>query len=475
MLRREPLVFVPWIGVRPVKKLLLLVVGLGIAVAGGIGWFASRTAPAVDPATCAFATVEFGNLSEVITATGSVQPRDVFTVGTDMGGKVVAVLADFNQVIEEGDVLLRLDDERARDRARVASLAGEAAHAALRQAEAQQATAKRVLERERNRSPEVRRQVDLDVLEGNFRTAEAALEAAKVKVREADEVRHQADQALRRLTIRAPVLGDNDPISAAPTSLARPGVGEIVPDVPSSRQKRSFVVLDRNVTLNQIIGPPSSGNLFTLAGDLERVQVVTQVAEGDALKVMPGLSARFTVAGADEPVFTGKVEEVRLTPAADRGAIFYKVIVEASNQRDPATRAWRLRPGQTASVEIVRRAHTGTWKVPAAALQFHPDNALLSDAARARAQRGPELPHPEQWRTVWTLGEDQRPWPIFVRIGGKNSQGEEGIQDGQFTEALEWGPDLPTPPSRSDPSTCPRLLTAASAGSTWLTAPKIKL
>jgi multidrug efflux pump subunit AcrA (membrane-fusion protein) len=249
----------------------------------------------------------------------------------------------------------------------------------------------------------------------------------------------------------------------------------VSPDGTPSQQRRSFLVLDRNVTLNQIVGPPASGSLFTLAGDLEHVQIVTQVAEGDALKVTTGQEARFTVAGADDPIFTGKVEEVRLTPANDRGAIFYKVIVDAHNQRDAGTRSWRLRPGQTASVEIVRRAHKGVWKVPVAALQFQPDDAFLSDAARARLRTGPAAPDRDGWRTVWTLSADQRPWPIFVRIGGKNARGDEGIQDGQFTEALDWDVDGNPAPDPHDPATHPRLLTGISGTVSWLTAPKIKL
>jgi HlyD family secretion protein len=457
-----------------VKRLLLVLVGVGLVVAGSIWWFAGRREPRVDPAACAFATVEFGNLAEIISATGSVQPREIYTVGTEMGGKVVAVLADYNQVVEEGDVLVRLDDERARDRVRMARLATEAARAALRQAEAQRDTAAKVLERERKRDPEIRRQVDLDVLEGNLRTADAALEAAQVKVREGEEAHHQAEQSLRKMAICAPVLASGD-YALAPVreSLQRPGVGSVAPDGTPSQQRRSFLVLDRNVTLNQIVGPPASASLFTLAGDLDRVQVVTQVAEGDALKVTTGQEARFTVAGTDEPVFTGKVEETRLTPAADRGAIFYKVIVEARNQRDPSTNAWRLRPGQTASVEIVRRAHKGVWKVPAAALQFQPEDALLSEAARARLHSGPAAADRDGWRTVWALDDEQRPWPIFVRIGGKNSTHEEGIQDGQYTEAIEWDTGLMPVPDPHDPATHPRLLTGITGSTSWL--PKIKL
>jgi HlyD family secretion protein len=235
------------------------------------------------------------------------------------------------------------------------------------------------------------------------------------------------------------------------------------------------VVLDRRVTLGQVVGPPASAQLFTLAAGLDPVQVIAQVAEGDVAKVARGQRARFTAAGADEPVFPGRVEEVRPVPANDRGAIFYQAVIEAHNSRDSTTGEWRLRPGLTASVEIVRRAHEGAWKVPAAALDFQPDDALLTDAARAKLRQGPPAPA-DHWRTVWDLGADNHPWPVFVRVGGRDGRGEEGIQEGPFTEALGWDPGLRPAPDARDPATLPRLITGTpgwhKAG--WFTAPNIK-
>jgi HlyD family secretion protein len=237
------------------------------------------------------------------------------------------------------------------------------------------------------------------------------------------------------------------------------------------------VVLERRAALNQMVGPPESAHLFTLAGDLERVQVVAQVAEGDVAKVTRGLKATFTVTGAaeGEPALDGKVEEVRLTPASDRGAVFYKVVIEARNEREPRTGEWRLRPGQTVSVDIVRRAHESAWKMPAAAFTFQPDEAVQSEAARARLRQWQSLPHHDQWRTVWVAGADQRPWPLFIRVGGRDGRGEDGIQDGQWTEVLQWDPQLSPAPDPRDPSTWPRPVIGLTPRKSWLSPPQIKL
>jgi HlyD family secretion protein len=302
----------------------------------------------------------------------------------------VAVLADFNQVVEEGDVLLRLDDRPARDRLRQADVGIEAARAGVKQAQAARDTAQRALDRERQRAPEVRQQAAIDLAEGQLRIAEAALEAAQVRVREAEEGRRQAEWGLHQTAVYAPVLGPAPEGSPHSTQdPPRPGVGTLAGDGNVPPHRRSFVVLERKVALNQVIGPGTAAgagaHLFTLAGDLERVQVVALVAEADVYKVARGMRAQFTLGGAPEgePAFSGKVEEVRLAPASDHGAVFYQVLIDARNERDPATGEWKLRPGQTASVEIFRRLREHTWKLPAAALTFQPDESVQSEAAAA--------------------------------------------------------------------------------------------
>jgi HlyD family secretion protein len=461
-----------------VKKLLTLLVLIGLALAGAAWWWSYEHDRAAEAENYTLTAVEYGPLTELVSATGVVGPRDVYTVGSEAAGKVTAVLADFNQVVEEGEVLARLDDRVARDRVAQARLGVELAQAGLRQAQAARDNAERLVERERKRSPEVRRQSDVELVEGNLRSADAALEGARIKVREAEEGRRQAEYALSLTEIRAPVLAHPGDTAASGSAPARGGVGALAPEGAAPRQRRTFVVLDRKVSVNQLIGPPVSAQLFTLAGDLEHVQVAAQVVEGDVVKVQRGQKARFTISGNSdtEPAIEGKVAEVRLVPASDHGAVYYKAVVEARNERDPASGEWKLRPGQTASVDILRRAHEKAWKMPAAALNFQPDDAALTEAARAKLHRNQERPDHELWRAVWVAGPDHKPWPVFVRTGGKNAKSEEGIQDGQFTEVLEWDPELRPAPDPNNPAGWPRpIIGMPPARKGWFTPPQVKL
>jgi HlyD family secretion protein len=439
------------------KKLFTLFTLIAAALAAAGWWLAAGANKTPDPEEFTFATAEYGRAAETVGATGVVQSREVFPVGTELAGKVVEICADFNQVVAEGDVLLRLDDRAARQRLKQADVGVALARVALKQAEAARDTAGKAYERERTRPAEVRRQADLDVVESQLRATEVAVEAAGVRVQEAEEARRQAQLVLDETVVRVPVLAEvPEGSSGTAASTAYNGVGSLSPEAATERPRRSFVVLERKATLNQQLAPPASGHLFTLAGGLEHMQVLAQVAEGDVGKVTRGQPVEFTVSGGDAgPSFRGRVEDVRLTPASDRGAVFYKVLIEVDNVRDPATNEWRLRPGQTATVDVLRRVHESVWKVPAAALNFQPEGEL-SGPAKAKLATWQARPDFAQWRAVWVLGADGKPQPCFVRVGGKGASGDAGVQDGQSAEVLEWEPGVA--PRPDDVARYPRLI-----------------
>jgi hypothetical protein len=228
--------------------------------------------------------------------------------------------------------------------------------------------------------------------------------------------------------------------------------------------KRTFTIIDRKVVAGQLIAPPASAQLFTLATPLFRMHVHAQVSENDIGKVQPRQVATFTVYAytEEEARFTGKVLEIR-QPNNVHGAVFYDTIIDAANQRDPKTGEWQLRPGMTAAVDIVVRKHTDVWKVPTAALSLQLDEYYQTEAARSKLTQWQSQGDRDEWKPVWNLDSQGRPWPVFVRVGGRNASGETGIEDGQFVEVLEWDPQLGFKPDPSKPAVYPQLVTGAPA------------
>lgn len=437
------------------KKLLIVLVLVALALAGVAYWLSSPRYRNGSEELFTFAAVERGSLSETVGGTGGVQPFEVVIIGSELSGRVVEINADFNDTVTEGLVLARLDDRMARRKLEQADIAIRLAQTDVERARAQRNGARDTVALLEKLPENAGYKKDLIAARAALNAAEATVRAAELKVEEAEEARRQADLGLKLTVIKVPT------IERSGTKPEPSGIGTVEVDGSTSREKRQYVVMDRKISLNQLIAPPISGQLFTLTSDLGQVQLQVLIAEGDISKVRVGQEADFTVSAYSEgdQHFRGRVAEIRMLPANELGAVFYRVLLDARNEKDPETAGvWKLRPGMTAAVDIIRRRHNDVWKMPNSALNVQLDVLHQTEAARAKLARWQERPDRDLWKQVWTVGEHRKPWPLFVRVGGKNSMGETGIRDAQFSEILEWDPELTPSPDPANPATWPRVI-----------------
>ncbi|HEY1861437.1 MAG TPA: efflux RND transporter periplasmic adaptor subunit [Gemmataceae bacterium] len=455
------------------RKLLVVLVGLTAVLAGFAAWVSHNPMSAETGEGYVLAPVEYGTLFDPISATGIVQPRELFTVGTELAGKVVEVVADRNHIVAEGDVLLRLDDTLAIENRTKAERAIAAAKAQWEGAMSTLAAAKTYRQKIQDLPESVGLRKELDSAQYQEQSARANVHAAEVQIEIAEDGYRMAGLAVNRCTVRVPVLE-----TPSPGQESRAGVGRLAAEGSQSTSKRTFVVLDRKVSLNQQIGPPVSAQLFTLAEDLAHVRVHAQVAEGDIGKVRAKMDARFTVSAYSdsENQFTGIVGEIHWLPTSQHGAVFYEVIIDADNQRDPVSGEWMLKPGMTASVDLVTRKREHVCKMPAAALNLQLDDSQISKEAKTKLESGQEKYPADPWRPVWILGADQKPWPIFVRVASPGSTNGGG-SDEQFEQVLEWEAELSPKPDVHHPARLPRVIIRAPvpANNEFFKLPKVKL
>lgn len=440
-----------------VKKLLITLVLVAVGLAGVAYWISSSHYRNGHEDLFTFAAVERGPLSETVGGTGIVQPSEVVIIGSELSGRVIEINADFNDRVAEGAVLARLDDRMARRKFEQAEIAVRLAQADVERAKAQRDGARNTAALLEKLPENAGYKKDLIVARAALSAAEATVRAAELKVEEAEEARRQADLGLKLTVIRVPT------IERSGTKPEPSGMGIVELEGGPTRDKRSYVVMDRKISLNQLISPPTTGQLFTLTSDLGQVLLQVLIAEGDISKVRVGQEADFTVSAYSEgdTHFRAKVAEIRMLPANELGAVFYRVILEAPNQKDGDTAGvWKLRPGMTAAVDIIRRQHKDVWKMPNSALSFHLDVPHQTEAARAKLAHWQERPDRDLWKPVWVMDEHHKPWPLLVRTGGKNSAGETGIRDTQFSEVLEWDPEI-TPPEPGKPESWPRVIISA--------------
>ncbi|MGE3808485.1 MAG: efflux RND transporter periplasmic adaptor subunit [Gemmataceae bacterium] len=435
-------------GQNAVKK-LFLIIGVCIALLVGFTYWLSPG----NSQEVVFSTepVVLGNLAEVVSTTGPLSPVEVTLVSSLIPGNVKHIYpnADFNHHVEEGEPLVLLDQQHAQAKLHQAEAAVTSAKADLSRARAARDAAKVAVDiQQQLRDKMIGKIEDYEEAKYKFASAKAAVEAAESMIERAKAALREAQLGVEYTVIRAPAAG---------------------------------IIIDRNVIEGQNVGPQLPKPLFTIASDLGRMQVIAQVVEGDISKVRAGMQAEFTVyAYTDDDVkFEGKVKQIRYMPTNVQGAVFYPTIIEVENRRVADSnqyvasllavsrfgplhsmawyrlvpeKTWMLRPGMTATVEIVRRRHLDVWKVPTEALNFVLEDDYKSSEAEARYKKmKKQFASKENWQPIWIEDpKTKRPWPVFVRVRGVNSNGDTGIKDGHYNEVLEWEPDY-TPNPASPP------------------------
>ena len=315
--------------------ILLLLVGAGW---GGWTWW-SKANEAPPEARYQFDTVTVGDVTQTVTANGTVNPVNLVNVGTQVSGTVKVLKADFNDKVKAGQVLLELDPTT--NQAAVEQSEGELANAeaTLRLARAEEARMKELFGQEY-----VSRQ-DLD-------KAVQAREAAEAQVRTARGKLMRDRANLGYTVIRSPVAG---------------------------------VVVSREVDLGQTVAASfQTPTLFKIARDLSRMQIDSNVAEADIGKVRMGQVVRFSVDAFPDRKFEGRVQQIRLAPITQQNVVTYNVVVEVNNP-DLA-----LMPGMTAYLSIVTDQAENALLVPNAALRFRPPEPASKPAGANGGQARPQ-------------------------------------------------------------------------------------
>ncbi len=294
-----------------------------------------------------------GDVRRIVAASGAVRALVTVEVGSQLSGQIAELMADYNDTVEAGQVIARLDPQTYETRVREAEASRATAAASL---ELQRASLARVqatlreaqLEYDRMATLQARgtvAQSALDTAETALAAAQAELGVARAQITNAQAVLAQRDATLEgaridleRTTIRAPING---------------------------------VVVDRAVDVGQTVAASLSAPvLFTIAQDLGQVQIDAQVDEADIGQIQQGQAVRFTVDAHPDTELTGRVEQIRLAPEILNNVVTYTVVVSASNPGQ------RLLPGMTANMDIITGERTDVLVVGNGALRFRPSPAL---------------------------------------------------------------------------------------------------
>ena len=346
------------------------------------------------------------NIQNSITATGSVEPVDTVAVGTQVSGIIDKIYVDFNSTVKKGQVLAVLDTKNL-----TSTL--NSAKANLQSAQANMQSANAALGYQR----------------ANYNRYKALYQKGLVSANDFESARLSYRQAEEQVAMmKESVVAAQESVRTAQTNL---GYATIVSPIDGT-------IINKYVAEGQTVAASfSTPELFGVARDLKKMQVLADVDEADIGDVRPGESATFTVDAYPDDTFQGTVQQVRLGGSTSNNVVTYKVVISTSNAD------LKLKPGMTANVTIYTQQKSGVLSVPTKALRFTPAKETvgkmkIKDISNAKNK-------------VWTI-EGNNIVAHQVNIGmsdGTHTQIVSGVKQGQ---KVITGVDVKTDDAAADGS-----------------------
>ena len=312
------------------KKIILIAVAVVVVAGAGIWFFAGS--PAKHKVTYATANVSKGDISNSVTATGTIEPVTEVEVGTQVSGIIDKIYVDYNSVVTKGQLIAEMD--RATLQSELASQ-----QATYDGAKAEYEYQKKNYERSKGlHEKSLISDTDFEQAFYNYQKAKSSYDSSKASLA-------KAERNLAYATITSPIDG---------------------------------VVISRDVEAGQTVASGfETPTLFTIAADLTQMQVVADVDEADIGGVVEGQRASFTVDAYPNDVFEGVVTQIRLGDASSTSTtttvVTYEVVISAPNPD------LKLKPRLTANVTIYILDKKDVLSVPNKALRFTPEKPLIGN------------------------------------------------------------------------------------------------
>jgi HlyD family secretion protein len=328
------------------RRLLLafvILVALGAGLAVLRPWQQHGPAPRI-----ATARIDRGTISAQVTATGTLSPRKLVTVSSQISGRLSEVLVDYNDPVVKGQVMARLDTELLQAQLEQANASLAVAQATLAKLRVSRDDAELTYSRqERLAGDRLVAAADLQSALTKRDLARAEIAAQEAQVRQARASAQQVKTNLGYAAILSPVDG---------------------------------TVISRSVDVGQTVAASlQAPTLFTIAEDLRRMQIDTSVAEGDIGRLEAGMKALFNVDAFPGKEFAGVVRQIRNAATIAQNVVTYDVVIDVDNPDR------LLRPSMTANVAFVITEIADAVRLPNAAMRFSPTAEQLQATAGSPA------------------------------------------------------------------------------------------
>ena len=339
--------------------------------------------------------VSRGNISNSVTATGTVEPVTLVEVGTQVSGIIDRLYVDYNDRVTAGQLIAEMDK---------VTLESD-----LEEAEAQLASSK----------------TEYEYRMKEYLRTKQLYEKELVSDAEYDEALYLYETAKNTYAQRqASIVGIRRNLGYA--TITSPIDGVVISRYATITSPIDGVVISRAVEEGQTVAAGfETPTLFTIANDLTDMQVIADVDEADIGYVQEGQRVDFTVDAYPDDVFSGTVKQVRLEATTESSVVTYEVVITAYNPE------LKLKPGLTANVTIYTLERNNVCCIPSKALRFVPDPGMMesmgySIAVPEARKKGPAGPGGFGGNICWVMnGTQLEPRTVTV-----------GESDGEMTEII---------------------------------------
>jgi HlyD family secretion protein len=338
------------------KKLITIIILLAVVGSAG-GWYYMRKntkEPEVRTAQ-----ISRGDVVQAVQATGTLEAVTTVQVGTQVGGIVQDLNADFNDFVKKGQVIARLDPtildtQIEQQRANVTRAEADLERLKVSLADAQQKLTRAQSLADKNLLPKT----DLETAQVNVESAKAQIKSSDAALVQAKSQLHTAEVNREHTVITAPIDG---------------------------------IVIQRSVERGQTVNAGMSApTLYILAADLTKMQINANIDEADVGTMRTGQHVNFRVDAFPAETFNGTVQQVRLQPTTVQNVVTYQTVINVPNQQ------FKLKPGMTANVTIEITRKSNVLRMPVAASRFRPTTEVFAalkqeppaDFGRGGAGRG---------------------------------------------------------------------------------------
>ncbi len=322
-----------------------------------------------------------GNITEIVSASGIINPISNIDVGTQVSGRIQKIYVDYNSLVKKGQLLAEIDPS-----AFESNVAKEKANLDVAKAQVMSAEASRdYYEKHLARITKLNKQnysadKELDQAKRDYDTAVANVALYKAQV-------EQAQAAL-----------DYNQIQLGYTKIVSPVDG---------------IIVSKSVEEGQTVAASfETPTLFNVAEDLTQMQIEASVVEADIAKVKEGQEVRFNVDSFPNETFVGTVIQVRNEAVTTSNVVTYQVVIAVNNKE------MKFKPGMTANVEIITANEKNVFLVPNKALRFSMDE----DARYAE-------------KGIWIM-KDGKPTRVAVETGVYDDNNTQ-ISGNDLNEGIE--------------------------------------